>query len=323
MPIRKNIQKNHFLKLLRSLLCLAVLALFWIISPFLQFFFPVQISAGANEGLGLNPSSRYASFQNLSLHYTGYCHKQNGNPKGYYYYSFIGGDCLFFLLKNSTCSNGQESLTLKNVRGAVTSGASAEKMLITGLADDLDWDSGQLSEIAMPFLIVEKDYPIVLGSFTYGLLFLITLFFFFSACLSILYIGRPALSPFCGSLLAPAKSKRRLLRAEKELADDCLVQGENFFITRHYILELSKGTTHILPIKHLAWVYEHSNLASFLGYRRKVRYTITYYNKRKHAVHSVYENYDDVDTILSYLRDYYPEILNGYTPENQALFKEF
>ena len=80
--------------------------------------------------------------------------------------------------------------------------------------------------------------------------------------------------------------------------------------------------THILPLKQLAWVYEHSSTASFLSHRRKVRYTITYYNKRKHAVHSVYENYTDVDTILSYLRDYYPEILNGYTPENQALFKK-
>lgn len=321
MPIRKNIRKNYLRKLLRSLLCLAVLLLFWFFSPFFQFFFPIQVSDGTQD-VRLNKKSRYASFQNVSLHYTGYCHKPNGKPKGYYYYSFIGGDCFFFLLKNSTCGNGQESLTLKNVRGAVASGTSAEKMLIAGLAEDLNWDSTELSKVAKPFLIVEKNYHIVLGAFTYGLLFLITLLAFCSACLSAVYIGRPALSPFCGGLLAPVKSEHRLLRAEKELADYCLVQGRNFFITRHYILELSKNTTHILPIKKLAWVYEHSSSASFLGHRRKVRYIVTYYNKRKHAVHSVYENYEDVDTILSYLRDYYPEILNGYTPKNQALFKE-
>lgn len=319
--IRKNIQKNYFRKLLRNLLCLALLLLFWIFSPFQEFFFPAQIAA-ADTGSRLNEKSRYASFQNVSLHYTGYCHKPKSKPKGYYYYSFIGEDCFFFLLKNSTCNDGQEALTLKNVRGAVACGTSAEKMLITALAEDLDWDSAELSNITMPFLIVEKDYPIVLGSFAYSLLFLITLLVFFSACFSILYIGSPALSPFCGSLLAPVKSGRRLLRAEKELTDYCLVQGENFFITRHYILELSKNSTHILPIKKLTWVYEHSSSASFLGHRRKVRYIVTYYNKRKHAVHSVYENHDDVDTILSYLRDYYPEILNGYTPENQALFKK-
>lgn len=321
MPIGKNIRKNYLRKLLRSLLFLALLLLFWVFSPFLQFFFPVQVSSGQPDK-SLDKSTRYASFENVSLHYTGYCHKQRGKAKGYYYYSFIGEDCFFFLLKNSTCSNGQETLTLKNVRGAVASGTSAEKMLIAGLSEDLDWNSAELSKITKPFLIVEKDYHLILGAFTYGLLFLITLLTFFSACLSIIYIGRPALSPFCGSLLSPVNSGRRLLRAQKELADYCLVRGGSFYITRHYIIELTKNSTHILPLKSLAWVYEHSGSASFLGHRRKVRYIITYYNKRKHAVHSVYENHDDVDTILSYLRDYYPEILNGYTPENQALFKE-
>jgi hypothetical protein len=113
----------------------------------------------------------------------------------------------------------------------------------------------------------------------------------------------------------------RLLKAEKELEDNCLVQGEGFFLTRHFLIELGR-TTHIFPLRSLAWVYEHNVPAHFFGHRRKVRYTITYCNKRKHAVHSVYNRHTDVDTILSYLRDYYPEILNGYTPENQELFKK-
>ncbi len=321
MPIRKNIQQNYLRRLLRSLLFLAVLFLFWFFTPFREFFFPVQISADQPD-IRLNGNTRYASFQKINLHYTGYCYKQKEKVKGYYYYGFLGGDCFFFLLKNSTCNDGQESFTLKSVRGTVASNTSAEKMLISNLAEDLDWDSEQLTKISSPFLIVENDYHMLLGILTYGLLLLITLLSGLSACLSILYIGYPALSPFCGSLLSPSKSRRRLLRAEKELEAYCLVRGEHFFITRHYLIELSKNATHILPLKQLAWVYGHNRPASFLGRRRKVRYTITYYNKRKHAVYSVYENYDDVDTILSYLRDYYPEILNGYTHENQALFNE-
>lgn len=321
MPIRKNIQQNYLRKLIRSLLFLAVLLLFWVFSPFQEFFFPMQISADQPD-IRLKGNTRYVSFQKIHLHSTGYCYKQKEKVKGYYYYGFAGGDCFFFLLKNSTCNDGQESLTLKNIRGAVAGNTSAEKVLISNLAEDLEWDSEQLTTISSPFLIVEKDYYVILGSLTYGLLLLITLLAGLSACLSILYIGFPALSPFCGSLLAPSKSGRRLLRVEKELEAYCLVRGENFFITRHYLIELSKNATHILPLKQLAWVYGHNRPVSFLSRRRKVRYTITYYNKRKHAVHSVYENHEDVDTILSYLRDYYPEILNGYTHENQDLFND-
>lgn len=321
MPIRKNIQQNYLRKLLRSLLCLALLLLFWVFSPFGEFFSPTQISADAQDSL-LNEASRYASFRKINLHYTGYCYKQKDKVKGYYYYGFVGRDCYFFLLKNSTCNDGQESFTLNNIRGAVAGNTSAEKLLISNLAEDLKWDSGQLTDISSPFLIVEKDYRTILGFFTYGLILLITLLTGLSACLSVLYIGQPALSPFCGSLFSPSKSARRLLRAEKELETYCLVRGAHFFLTRHYLIELSKNTTHILPLKQLAWVYGHNEPTPLLSRRRKVRYAITYYNKRKHAVHSVYENPDDVDTILSYLRDYYPEILNGYTHENQALFNE-
>lgn len=321
MPIRINIQMNYRRKLLHSLLCLAVLLLFWVFSSFQEFFFPVRNPAN-HLNSRLNSGSRYASFEEITLHYTGYCYEQEGKTKGYYYYSFFDDDCLLFLLKNSSCNDGQESLTLKNVRGAVAADTPAQEMLISNLAKDLAWDNKQLAEITQPFLIVETEYHLLTGIFTYGLLFLLTALSFFSACLSILYIAKPALSPFCGSLLKPDKSARRLLQAEKELADYCLVQGENFFITKHFLIELSKNTTHILPLKNLAWVYEHNGLAPFLGHRQKVRYTITYYNKRKHAVHSVYKKHTDVDTILSYLRDYYPEILNGYTPENQELFKE-
>ena len=321
MPIRRNIQLNYRRKLIQSLFCLTVLSLFWFFSPCREFFFPVKVPAN-QLGSHLKSSSRYASFEEVNLHYTGYCYKQKGNIKGYYYYGFLGEDCLFFLLKNSTCNDGQESLTLKNIRGAVSTDSPAEKMLISNLAEDLEWDSSQLAEIAKPFLIVESEYHWLLAALTYGLIFLLTALAFLTACLSVLYILRPALSPFCGFLLKPAKSVRRLLHVERELEEDCLVQGESFFITRHFLIDLSKNTTHILPLKQLAWVFEHNWSASFLGHRRKVRYTITYYTKRKHAVHSVYENYADVDTILSYLRDYYPEILNGYTPENQALFKK-
>lgn len=321
MPIQKNIQANYRKKLIYSLLCLAILLLFWVFSSFQEFFFPVRILANQPDNR-LNSDVRYASFDDITLHYTGYCYEQKGKTRGYYYYGFPDEDCLFFLLKSSTCNDGQESITLKNVRGAVVKDSSAQEILISNLAADLEWDSKQLTDISQPFLIAETEYHLAAGIFTYGLLFMLTALSFILACLSMLYIAKPALSPNCGSLFKPVKSANRLLQAEQELAGHCLVRGESFYITKHFLIELSKNMTHILPLKDLAWVYEHNGFSPFLGHRQKVRYTITYYNKRKHAVHSVYNRHSDVDTILSYLRDYYPEILNGYTPENLELFKE-
>ena len=195
MPIRRNIKLNYRRKLIRSLFCLAVLLLFWIFSPCREFFYPVQIPA-SQLGSRLDSNSRYASFEKINLHYTGYCYKQKRNIKGYYYYGFLGEDCLFFLLKNSTCNDGQESLTLKDLRGAVSIDSPAEQMLVSNLAEDLEWDSSQLAEITKPFLIVESEYHWLLAAFTYGLIFLLTALALLTACLSVLYILQPALSPF-------------------------------------------------------------------------------------------------------------------------------
>lgn len=319
MPIQKNIRKNYKKKLIRQIICLGILLLFWVFSPFQDFFFPTEIPANAPSSR-LNENTRYAAFEEVTVHSTGYCFEKGGKARGYYYYAFIGDDCLFFLLKNSTCNDGQETLTLKDLRGSVFMNPSVLNLLITNLAADLSWDSAQLNNLTKPFLINEMNYHFHLSLIFYGVLFFISLLTLLSACLSLFYIMRPSASPVCGSFFYPGRSVRRLLLAEREISENCLVQGKNFYITKHFIIELGSSYTHILLIKNLAWVYSHNGSLSIFGRKRKVRHIITYYNKRKHAVHSVYNRKKAVDTILGFLRDYYPEILNGYTPENQELF---
>lgn len=320
MPIQKNIRKNYLKKLIRQIVCLGILLLFWVFSPFQDFFFPTEIPVNALDNR-LNDSTRYAVFEEVTVHSTGYCFEKGGKARGYYYYGFIGDDCLFFLLKNSTCNNGQETLTLKELRGSVFSNSSALNLLITNLAADLSWDSTQLNNLTKPFLINEMNYHFPFWLIFYGVLFFISLLTLLAACFSLFYFLRPAVSPVCGSVFHPGRCVRRLLLAEREISENCLVQGKNFYITKHFIIELGGSYTHILRIKNLAWVYSHNGSLSFLGRKRRVRHIITYYSKRKHAVHSVYNRKKAVDTILGFLRDYYPEILNGYTPENQELFK--
>lgn len=319
--IRNNIKMNYRKKLITSLVCLVFLLVFWLFSSFHEFFYPVQVPKD-HLGSRLNSSSEYAVFEEISLHYTGYCYEQKGKATGYYYYGFLDDACLFFLLKNTTCNDGQESLTLKNVRGAVAMDSPAQELLLNNLATDLNWSSEELTKITEPFIIVEAQYHYIAGFFSYGILALLTIIALLTAVLYIIYIIDPALSPACGTIFRPSISRNNLLHAEEDLEEHCLVRGENFYITKDFLIELTRNTTHIFKLKDLAWVYDHNGFAPFLGHRQKVRYTITYYDKRKHAVHSAYEKHADVDTILSYLRDYYPEILNGYTPQNQELFKE-
>ncbi len=320
MPIHKNIRSIYKKQFIFSLICLALLLAFWHFSSFQHFLFPTKIPAN-QLGARLDHASDYACFEEITVHYTGYDFEKNGKVRGSYYYSLIGNECLFFLLKNNTCNHGQESLTLKGLRGFVSTKTSVQELLLDNLAKDLSWEKEPLENITKPYLIDEIHYHFFLHLITYSIFFIITIAVFFNGCFSLLYIAYPAFSPACGSLFRPKASFHRLAIAERELQNRCLVRGRSFFITRHFIIELTKEYTHILPFKNLVWVYESHTIYPPIGRNRKVRYTLTYHCKRKHAVHSVYHRRTEADTILSYLRDYYPEIINGYTPENQELFK--
>lgn len=322
MTISKKIRLKYKRKAVFCLLLLLLLIVVWMAYPFQEFFSPVEI-VGSRSASTLKADTKYVEITDITLHYTGYCNQKSDNPKGYFYYGFVGNKCLFFLLSNDTCNQGQESITFSAIRGTVYRNSAFFDQLVTYLAEDLDWNKTQLTNISQPYLINETGYNY---GFHIVLLALFTAFsvgVVFALIINLAFTTNPSLTqlPVCGYSLK--RAARFLAVVEKELDNHCLVTAGDFAITKRFVISLSKRNPLIIPIKKIVWVYEHSTVSGFPGKNGKIFYTITFYNKKKRASICTHNQKEDVDTVLSYLRDYYPEILNGFSEENKLLFKNY
>lgn len=320
MSLSKNIRLKYKRKAVYSLLFLFFLLFLWILYPFQEFFSPRVLSDNPLSAPDENAS--YVEINDITLYYTGYCNRNNTHPDGYFYYGFSGEKCLLFLLSGNTCNQGQESIPFSSIRGTVYRDSDFFEQITAQLAEELDWDQSSLADLTEPYLINEAGYHYGYHIF---LLVVYTLVFcgtFFKCVLNLSCMSRPGLSllPVCG--FSPRRAERFLLLAEKEKNEHCLFTAENFVITRRFILDCSRGNPFIIPIKKLLWVYEHSQVSGLPGRHGKITYTLTFYDTRKRAVHSTRHTREAADTILSYLKDYYPDILNGYTDENKKTFRE-
>lgn len=322
MSISKNIRLKYKRKAVLSLLFLLLLVIVWLIYPFQEFFSPVKI-AGNRSASTINKDVKYVEVTDITLYYTGYCNQKSSQPKGFFYYGFVGNKCLFFLLENDTCHNGQESITFSAIRGTVYRNQTVFNQMMTYLAEDLAWDQTQLTTVSQPYLINETGYNYGFHIFLLILFTTICMVTVLKLAINLTFMTNPGLSlmPVCG--FSPKRAVKFLAVAEKELESRCLFTAGSFSVTKRFILDLSRRTPLIIPIKKIAWVYEHSTVSGFPGRNGKITYTLTFYNTRKRPVYSTHNQKEDVDTVLSYLRDYYPEILNGYTEENKEMFKNY
>ncbi len=306
----------------RSWITLGILVIFiivWISYPFQEFFSPVVISGG-DSFPSIKKSTHVVSVSDITLYYTGYCDQKNNTADNYFYYGFIGNKCVFFLLDDSTCNQGQESISFKDLRGTIYENEALFDQLTTFLAEDLTWDKAELSKMTQPYFINETGY-------NYGFhLFLLIIFTIATAIVVlflaayILYTARPEYSLLLRCGFSPKRAKNYLAVAEADFKNHCLVTAGTFAITKRFLMDFSKEPFFV-PIKKIAWVYEHSTVTGLPGKYRKLSHTLTIYISKNRAIHSTHPHGEDVDTVLSYFRDYYPEILNGFNEENRTLFQ--
>lgn len=321
MSLNKNIRLKYKRKAGFSVLFLLFLILIWCLYPFQEFFSPEKI-AGERINTSLPDDARYLEISDITLYYTGYCNKNADSPKGYFYYGFVGDSCLFFLLKNDTCHNGQESIQFSSIRGSVYRNSAVSEHLISCLSEDLSWDSSALTEISVPYIINETTY-----SYGYHIFLLIIFTTLFTGALlklaaDIVFMLKPGLAflPVCG--FSPKRAIRFLVLAEKELREHCLFTAGSFSVTRRFLIHCSPKNPLVIPIRKILWVYEHSHVSGFSGHRGKISYTLTFHDRKKRSINCIVNNKEDADTILSYLKDYYPDILNGYSEDNKKAFRE-
>ena len=315
--ISNSIKTVYKRRLFYPLLYLALLAVFWIISPVSELAFVRHVSSPVPFQELQKSHAAYVSVTLSDLHFTGYTQKFLGFTSGYYYYTFYEGQCVLVLLSPSSCEAGLPDIEKTTVHVRILKNFEDYEGLTASLAGDLEWTASGIQEQIPDFLLSEpgfnKPAAIALLSFFFlsGLFALMQL----AACTA--YILNPLLSPACRHLGRYGDAKVLLAQAEAELDAMPQLAAEDIYITENFFIVFADDQTAVVPIREIIWVYKHSTLHKFLWYHFSISYTLHITANRYLYLQCPKNMQSDIDGILSYLCEANPEIAAGFSEENR------
>ena len=78
----------------------------------------------------------------------------------------------------------------------------------------------------------------------------------------------------------------------------------------------------MLPLNAILWAYEHSKIHRFLWFKLKQSYTIHFTCNRNIKFSLVGYNKEQLDSLMDFLKENYPDIIIGYSLENKKTISE-
>ncbi len=322
--IRDGIRTVYAEKMIAPLLFLALVTfLAWKFS-FTAFLTPVQIALTDTAEQYLKADIEYVTVDVEHLYYTGYTCTRRDKLVGYYYYTPINDseNYIFFLLTPEDCGDGESLLNDRTVVGRIREGESDYQVLLTAMAEELNWTYAGISEVSGAYYISEPDYGYLSS---YAVLIVAGVFGVYAglytlACL--VYILFPTVSPSVLRLSRYGKRRELFAQAETELATLPQLATEDMFITEHFFIEVSGYGVALIPISEIIWIYKHSTMRKFSPVHIKLSYTMRIYGTHRVQFDCPRNTKSDIDGIMDYLAEANHDILVGFSEENMKIARQ-
>lgn len=320
--ISRNIQSVYRRKLFVPFVYMVLLAILWFVTPISCLLFP-QKSEGY-QGLMANyeAGDSYIETELHDLYFTGYTSTHFGGTSGYYYYTFLDGQCIFVLLSPSTSEQGLPYIEHARIRGKILYQGKAFEQLTQRLAEDLSWTQEGLTRKVSDLVLSEPAFHSVLSTLLLFLYFATGIYALLSYLLCILYGLFPVLSPPCRQLGRFGKATRLLSQAEEELATLPQLATEDMFITEHFFIEIADFGIAVVPIGEIIWIYKHSTLHKIFWYHFNISYTLHITANRHLHIQCPKNRKSDIDGIIDYLAEANHNVLVGFSEENRLKVQE-
>ncbi len=315
--ISKNITAFYKRRLLSPILYLLLLAILWLIFPLGDMLNPKELTADRTFADAFSERERYLRISFQDLKFTGYTSEAYGQTRGYFYYTMQNGHCIIVLLSPRTCEEGLPSIETCNVTGCILKGKESYQILLSNLAEDLDWTEDGINSQVSPYFFSEPDYHRTLTNLLFVIYFGTMIYALFYLFVCILYIRFPVLAPTCQNLVVFGHPKQILAEAEEELATLPQLATEDMFITEHYFIMTSPYANAIVPIQEILWIYKHSTLHKFLWYHFSISYTMHITANKHMYINCPKNTKSDIDGIMDYLAEANHDILVGFNEENR------
>lgn len=165
--------------ILSPLLMIFIVCLFFIL-PISNIFSPTKIDDIWNISLD-DLENHFVEVKVQDLHYTGYNTKDTFNRDYGYYYLQKHGKCIFVIIP--LADDSSETIENYTIKGKVvsTQDYTSYDELLSSVSSDLGWNSTDLSNITLNYMVSETSYTPYFYCIIIAFLavcFLILLFFF-------------------------------------------------------------------------------------------------------------------------------------------------
>lgn len=315
--ISKNIKAFYKRRLFSPVIYLILLSVLWLIFPLHEMRYPDHLKPDSTLHAVYEEGNRYVRVTLKDLTFTGYTKTRFGRAVGYYYYCPWDDGTIIVLLNPSTCEEGLPSIDKLTISCKVSGETESYELLLSTLADDLDWTADGIQNQLGSFYLSEPDYSFRATTVLFIVYYGTMLYAVFCVIAYLLYIRFPVLSPPCQNLIVFGSPKKMLAEAEEELATLPQLATEDMFITEHYFIETSQYGNAIVPIREILWIYKYSTLHKFLWYHFSISYTL-HISANKHLyLHCPKNIKSDIDGIMDYLAEANHNILVGFNEENR------
>lgn len=325
MEVVLNILHHHIRKICIKNIIIAFIPLIiftipLLLLPFRDIFYPVDLSRPSEFESVYDNDQLYVDITIDTLHFTGYQLISGNRITGSYYYC-IYEDKVFFVLLNNTSKKPKDTIYNVNCRGKLSQWDSNLRTAMAGYSGDIQFSDAGLVSLTSPIMLDETSYNFTLYTymFVYMICFIVILVLFI--LVNLVQFAIPDLHSSFNKFrhLSPHTHLHGVVQEMQNVR--AIVN--NIYFTEHYLISFERNGLVILPLNSIKWVYEQSKTHHILWFKIKTTYNIHFQSVRR--IRSVISGKpkEDLDTIIDYLSNNYPDITIGYSLENKKKFHKY
>lgn len=212
-------------------------------------------------------------YSELELKYTGYDYYENDKRIGAYYYSFVGDECFFVLVKTK---KPEAVLHNKSVCGRMMSESAHLSAMLDSFIVESGLDKEAFYSVMYPIMISEIDYPLKEIVLMWGLLIVPYVISVMIMVLSLIWMIRPFTHP--STKILGEIGNRRLVYEEvsSQLQREGIVHNYHYYFTDDYLILNNLFTTNFIRIDFIRYISKH-----IIKNGRKQVYRVTMSNPEK------------------------------------------
>ncbi len=293
--------------------------------PFSDILIPKNINDLSSLSMQNIKNIEYFSIPTQGWMYSGYNNYKDKSITEYIYYNIIDDNCYFMLVTPKSINTADMTIKDNNIHVTAHERTDSFNSFLNQFALDINWNYESLNEACVPIILTTASYNITF----YKILFVVFSIVLFCFICQTIYCMATIIFP----LLCPEFSRKHwhstdritsrsefamLLQAE---TDAYIYKTNNLYITKNYIINLTYGEFHIIPLNKLCFVFEHGNLHKFFWYM-KVTHTIYFLCSNSLKCHFTHNKSGSIDKIMHLLKELIPDLMVGYSTKNQLRYME-